>query len=212
MLTTRLIRIRELSSMSSRVSMQFGFTMLELVVVVAISALLAVMGLPLLDQFKQNSSAEAVQSEFAKSLESARELAVSGGKSVYVCASSDGKKCSAAGWERGWLVYQGLQRKSPGEIIPQNEIVQYFDNGEEKLPFAVVDETLQAISDIRFNSQGFNSADQRVMAVTCGANNELSEQAVYVERTGRVHLNKTATNTSLSKSNPQSSNLSCTQV
>ncbi len=175
--------------MSSRVSKQHGFTMLELVAVVAVSAVLAVMGLPLIEDYQQDYAATGVQHRLAESLAQARERAVSQGKTVYICASADGATCSADAWTQGWLVYQGTERKLPGDRVPAEAVIEHITNTATDYSLAVLDESSTTVSDIRFDARGFNAAAQRMVAVMC-LPGEAALDAVTVERTGRVHLGK----------------------
>lgn len=176
--------------MNSRVSQERGFTILELVAVVAVSSALALMGMPLIKDYQQSYNTAGVSQQFAETLASARERAVSMGESVYICGSSDGKHCSEDAWTQGWLVYQGAQRKLPGDEVPAEEIIEHFNHTSDDYRLTVLDESFASVSDIRFDARGFNGAQQRVVAVMCGADKNIELDAVMVERTGRVRVGK----------------------
>lgn len=176
--------------MRSRVSQERGFTILELVAVVAVSSILAVMGLPLIKDYQQSYQTAGVPQQFAETLASARERAVSMGESVYICGSRDGSHCSENAWTEGWLVYQSDQRKLPGEEVPADEIVEHFSHTGDDYRLTVLDENFASLSDIRFDERGFNGAEQRVVAVMCGEQPGLELDAVMIERTGRVRVGK----------------------
>jgi prepilin-type N-terminal cleavage/methylation domain-containing protein len=176
--------------MNSRVSQERGFTILELVAVVAVSSVLALMGLPLVKDYQQSYSTAGVSQRLAETLASARERAVSMGESVYICGSRDGAHCSEDAWTQGWLVYQSAQRKLPGDEVPTEEIIEHFNHTTDDYRLTVMDESFDSVSDIRFDARGFNGAQQRVVAVMCGANTNVELDAVMVERTGRVRVGK----------------------
>ena len=86
-----------------------GFTMTELVMVMAIVAILAAIGVP---SFKYVTASNRIASEInglLGDMQFARSQAVKEGQSVTVCASSDGANCtgSPAGsaWQHGWIVF-----------------------------------------------------------------------------------------------------------
>lgn len=170
---------------------QRGFTLLELFSVVAVSSVLAIAGVPLIKDVQRSYAAADTQQKFAESLAVARERAVGSGVSVFVCASADGESCSSA-WDNGWLVYQGTQKKQPGESVPAEDIIEHIQVAESATQLKVVDESLLAISEIRFDSRGFNSANQRLMAMSCSAAASAKRDAVIVERSGRVRIGKLA--------------------
>jgi type IV fimbrial biogenesis protein FimT len=176
--------------MNSRVSQERGFTILELVAVVAVSSTLALMGLPLVKDYQQNYQTAGVPQQFAETLASARERAVSMGESVYICGSRDGSHCSEDAWTQGWLVYQSTERKLPGDEVPAAEIIEHFTHTGDDYSLTVMDENFTSLSDIRFDARGFNGAQQRVMAVMCGADANVELDAVMIERTGRVRVGK----------------------
>lgn len=173
--------------MKSPMTKQRGFTMLELFSVVVVSGVLAMAGLPLIKDYQRSHTAADTQQKFAESLAVARERAVGQGVSVFLCASADGETCSAD-WDAGWLVYQSLQKKLPGQAVPAEEVIQHIQITEASTEFKVFDESLEAISEIRFDSRGFNTASQRLMAMSCESG--ASGDAVFVERSGRVRIGK----------------------
>jgi type IV fimbrial biogenesis protein FimT len=176
--------------MNSRVSQERGFTILELVAVVAVSSALALMGLPLVKDFQQSHGSSGVSQQLAETLANARERAVSMGQSVYICGSRDGAHCSEDAWTQGWLVYQSAQRKLPGDEIPAVEIIEHYTYTGSDYHLTVLDENLASLSDIRFDSRGFNGAQQRVTAVMCDSDANVELDAVMIERTGRVRMGK----------------------
>lgn len=173
--------------MKSLMSEQRGFTMLELFSVVVVSGVLAMAGMPLIEDYQRTHAAADTQHKFAESLTVARERAVGGAVSVFVCASADGATCSTD-WDKGWLVYEGLQKKQSGESVPAEQIIQHIQIVDEAAEFHVFDESLTAVSEIRFDSRGFNTASQRLMAMSCELG--VDADAVFVERSGRVRIGK----------------------
>lgn len=177
--------------MTSPMSKQRGFTMLELFSVVVVSGVLAMAGMPLIKDYQRSYAAADTQQKFAESLAVARERAVGAGVSVFLCASDDGTTCTAE-WSDGWLVYQSSQKKLPGEMVPAEEIIQHIQIADSDAEFEVIDENLAAVSEIRFDARGFNTASQRLMAMSCEPGAVAQADAVIVERSGRVRIGKHA--------------------
>lgn len=198
--------------MSSQVSQQRGFTLLELVAVVAVSVVLAAMSMPVIKDYQQSYAATGVQQQLAETLANARERAVSVGESVYVCASSDGATCSADAWTKGWLVYQSSQRKLPGHNVPAEEIIEHFTNTDDSYKLSVMDESFASVSDIRFDARGFNAAQQRVTALMCNRSSNVEMDAVLVERTGRVRISKNALDKNPAHSAQIQNSIDCNQA
>ncbi len=86
-----------------------GFSLLELMVVLALTLVLAALGLPsyqgLLQRWALNHEAQALVDD----LRHARAQAMARGQPVSICPSADGVVCSAhADWGWGWLVFLDL--------------------------------------------------------------------------------------------------------
>lgn len=83
-----------------------GFTLPELLVSVAIAAILLAAALPSMkDVIVKDRSASQIN-ELLASLQLARSEAIKRMAPVTVCASSDGSTCDAAQtWEAGWIVF-----------------------------------------------------------------------------------------------------------
>lgn len=86
-----------------------GFTALELVIALAIAAILLVAGVPALRQFTMQQRMRAAVSTLHSSLVLARaEAIVRTGRTV-ACPHSDGGPCSPVGeWHTGWQIFQDL--------------------------------------------------------------------------------------------------------
>lgn len=81
----------------------FGFTLVELLIVMAIAAILAVVGVPSMWNFIQNTRTTAQANELVTAINLARSEAVKRGEDIEVCASNDGATCDG-NWTDGWIV------------------------------------------------------------------------------------------------------------
>jgi type IV fimbrial biogenesis protein FimT len=81
-----------------------GFTMLELVLVMAIVGILIALGVP---SFKYVTTANRIASEvngLLGDMQFARAEAIKEGQTVVVCVSSNGTSCTNSPWNNGWIV------------------------------------------------------------------------------------------------------------
>lgn len=169
--------------MKNLFSRQSGFTFIEIAAVVAVSSTLAAMSIPMINDFKVQKSMSSTHDAFSRSLNSARETALSSGQSVHLCPSADGVTCAERNWSQGWLVYTGDTEKSAGERVTAADIVE-FVQVENGLEVKVFDEALKPVNTFYFNSQGYNAMAQRMTATLCYPEAEL--KAILVERSGRI--------------------------
>jgi type IV fimbrial biogenesis protein FimT len=83
-----------------------GFTLLELMVVVAIAAILMAISASSFQSLTQSNRTLAESSLLSGAIKLARAEALKRGLPVALCASSDGRTCSgASAWQAGWLVF-----------------------------------------------------------------------------------------------------------
>ncbi|MEJ2603390.1 MAG: GspH/FimT family protein [Gammaproteobacteria bacterium] len=88
----------------SRINNQ-GFTLIELMVVVAVVAIIATVAIPGLQAFVASNRQAGAVNDFLSSLYFARDEAITRNTSVTLCPSTDGAGCDAAGWEGGHIVF-----------------------------------------------------------------------------------------------------------
>jgi type IV fimbrial biogenesis protein FimT len=93
-----------------------GFTLIELMVALAVAALLFAIGVPMLRDVTLGSRLSASANDLLASVQLARSEAIKRNQAVTLCASADGVACAGVGgWEQGWIVVDGaanvLQRQ-----------------------------------------------------------------------------------------------------
>jgi type IV fimbrial biogenesis protein FimT len=97
-----------------------GFTLLELLVTLAVATILVTVAVPSFRSFVQNSRATTHTNELVTALNLGRSEAIRRGRPVTVCSSSDGATCSGAtDWSDGWVV-----------LAPGNAVVRTWDERE----------------------------------------------------------------------------------
>src|SRR5580704_9506214 len=102
-----------------------GFTLVEILITIAVAAILTAAAVPAFRSFLQNDRAMTQSTSLVLSLNVARSEAIkqdiSGG--VSVCPSTDGLTCSGASmWEQGWIVLGSAAGSVPTQVVPSLSI------------------------------------------------------------------------------------------
>lgn len=152
-----------------------GFTLIEMVVTVAISAVLLAVAAPALVQYTANGRISAHADSFSASARLARSEAIKRNAATTMCVSSNGTSCVAGGWESGWIVMAGttvLHKEGPAS---QN--VRMTESS--------------SVATLSFDPAGVGAT---VATVTvCSSAGGLQERVVSVSATGRVSTRRTQT-------------------
>lgn len=150
-----------------------GFTLVELLVVLAVVSILAAFGMPLMSNTIANNRIDNGADQLAASFRYARAEAISSGIPTSVCASSDGAACNGADWTQGWIVTRNI-------------------GGTTEVLQAVTPSTQVAVTSpvavITFNSLGMVAAPAGVPVNAFGVSDSASTLArqINVSQIGRV--------------------------
>ena len=82
-----------------------GFTLVELMTILAVAAVLFTVATPALQQFVNNSRQTGAINDFVSSLHIARNTAITTNARVTICASEGGLDCEVVAWNDGWIVF-----------------------------------------------------------------------------------------------------------
>lgn len=82
-----------------------GFTLIELMVTLAVLAIVLSIGMPDIQQFIRNSRMTTQTNDLVTLLNLARSQAIHEGHRAELCISANQQSCSAGSWSDGWLVW-----------------------------------------------------------------------------------------------------------
>lgn len=93
--------------MKMRRRQQIGFTLIELMVTIAILAIILSLAAPAVQTFVSRSTMRGISSDFTLGMQRARSEAINRNECVVICMSDDGQTCYTTGnsWGVGWIAY-----------------------------------------------------------------------------------------------------------
>lgn len=162
---------------------RYGFTLVELILTIAISAVLMSLAVPGLQSFLRNNRAAALANELVLALNTARSEAVSRRGTVTVCTSANGTSCRGASdsdktrWHKGWAVI----------FSPDNSVLR------TQAAFANGTSLTSAAMSVAFDASGAlaGSGIQTFTLTVDGCQGE-QNRIVEVGPTGRVSMYNTS--------------------
>ncbi|NZA26299.1 GspH/FimT family pseudopilin [Luteimonas sp. SJ-92] len=171
---------------------QRGFTLVELMVTVAIVAILLAVGLPSFQGSMRSNRVATATNELVAALSLARSEALRSPGGAFVCTTEDGVDCGG-GWADGWMVvldYDG--NELPGGA---NDRVMRYVAGNDKLEI-VADSAGGATYEnmIRFDSRGRtvdHAVELELQPADCPSGHELV-RTIDITPTGQVKTRKSA--------------------
>lgn len=136
---------------------QRGFTLVEMMVTIAVLVILASIAVPGLQAFTTRSGMNAIRDDFSIALQRARLDAISRNTCVSVCQLAEGSTDACVttarqGWQEGWLVYvnSACSSKLPEAALPKGEIISVRQAGDTR--FQLIEEDSEG--HVTFDARG----------------------------------------------------------
>jgi len=158
-----------------------GFTILELLITVALVSIVMAIAVPSMQSFTQNDRMTTNINALIGHLAYARSEAVKRSQQVSICASNDAASCSG-GWSDGWIVY--IDSDADNSFTAGEEIIkaqQALDGGN----------TLTATtigSQVTYDNRGFVTAASVGSLQLCDSRSGSHGKTIRITTTGRVRL------------------------
>ena len=167
-----------------------GFTLLELIAVIAVASILLGLGVPALGQFQASERGLARMNALATSLALTRSEAIKRNRQAVICKSPDGEYCQRKGasWHDGWIVFVDRDRdRRRGDDEP---IIQHQGPGSasQTLTYAA----FGSKHYVTYRPSGFTRTNGTF--TLCDKRYPDSARALILMKTGRVRSSRVKAN------------------
>lgn len=172
-----------------RGSQSCGFSMIEIMIGIAIIGIVMAVAVPNLNNTLKNGRVTAVSNELLASLNFARSEAIKRRVNVAICNTPDGTDltdpdiadCDDGGtsWEDGWIVHVN------DDDTPDYTILQVKGALGDNLD---VQTNLESTDLFEFNNRGFVFGDNNFLFAICDDRGPENGRLLQIERTGRSRV------------------------
>jgi len=168
-----------------------GFTLIELMIAIALVGILLATAVPALDDFTNDARQTGSINDFISSIHVARNTAITTNSRVTMCASASGTNCELASWDSGWIVFGDLNSNGSvdaGEnIVSASAAVEGLDILSGEFPAALM---------YRPNGRAMTGAltgNSGEFAV-CDFRGAAHAKVILIELSGRPRMSETKAN------------------
>lgn len=161
---------------------QRGFTLIEIMVAIAIMGIIFAIAGPNVREFMLNNQQTAAVNEYVAYLSYTRNESIKHGSPVTICKSSNGTSCAGGGvdWEDGWLVFQ--DDDSDG-VVDAGETILRVREGLN--PALTMRGNGTVANNVIYNSRGYTPNSTGVLRF-CDNRGVTRARALNVVFSGRV--------------------------
>lgn len=170
---------------------QSGTTLLELMVVLAVSAILLTIAIPGFASLASNSRLTSATNELVSALHLARSEAIKRNSRTTLCKSTNGLACSdSGGWHQGWMVFHDAN--SNATLDAGEEVILYQAALTAEIRLAGNEPVSQYVSYSSIGAtQMVSGAFQAGTFTVCQHSSvENAGRKIIISSTGRVRTTK----------------------
>ena len=166
-----------------------GFTLLELLITVALISILAALAIPSMRSFSQNDRLTTNINTMIGHLAYARSEAVKRHAQVSICISNDTVGCTGGNWEDGWIVYVDADANGTFDAATLNEDILRVNQALDG------NNTLTGTgaygTQVTYDNRGFVTATGGFLL--CDARTGAFGKTITTSNTGRVRFQDNST-------------------
>lgn len=191
-IAARSCKLKQLPShqMPDRIA-QRGFTLVELIVTIALVAILSTLAIPSFSEMLRQWRRDSATRELSTSLQLARSESIKTSRQIVMCPSTNGTACVAGTeWRNGWMVYvddgAGTQSNANNQVYNTNERILKVVSAQAGV--ATLTST-GGVQLMQFLPNGIVGSATTTFTVTpSGASAATKVDKITISRVGRVSV------------------------
>lgn len=175
---------------------QSGFTLLELMITLAVAAILLAVATPSLRTFVQNSKINSTADSFLTAIQQARSEAITRGNWVLLCRTADptGTTCGDSDtkdWSPGWLMYAAPGASSEVPYNSSNHVL--IKRGSAAADGVEITADADGNTYLTFGPDGtlrepLGNGDAQVLYAVCDERGPAEGKLIVLHRIGRPYM------------------------
>ena len=160
-----------------------GVTVLELIVTLAIAALLGSMAVPTFTSLLRDNELTAAVNSFVHTIFLARSEAIKRGQVVSICKSRDHANCSGSTgrWDEGWIVFVNRDRDDPA-VRDADEPLVFVNDGWRRGSITA--------NRTSFSFRPYTQGVVNGTVIFCDARGSAHARAIIVSHSGRPRISQ----------------------
>ena len=166
-----------------------GFTLVELMVTIAIAAILLAIAVPSFDGVALSMKLTSYANDLVASTLLARSEAIKRNAVVSLCVSSDGTSCGTGGWEQGWMVMCKTTDNTFCDSAGANTMVIQYQPAVSS-GWKITESS--AITSVSFQPTGTGATAATLTICRATPSVGSQERVVRISASGRPSVTKTA--------------------
>jgi len=170
---------------------QHGFTLVELIVTIALLAILTTLAIPSFSEMLRQWRRDSATRELTTTLQLARSESIKSSRQIVVCPSTDQESCAdGTEWNTGWIVFvddgAGTLANAGNQVVNTDERVLKVVSAQSGVASIT---SSGGVEWMQFLPNGLMGSATTTLTVTpSGANSDTKVDKVTVSRVGRVSV------------------------